>query len=58
MINIYLAAAFLLLLIVWYPYSRIQKANLSWSPTWSKFCQFIASYPWFYSNFTLQNWNL
>jgi len=23
--------------------SRIQKANSSWSPTWAKFCQLIAS---------------
>jgi len=23
------------------PYSRILRANLSWSPTWTKFCQLI-----------------
>jgi len=24
-------------------YSRILKANLSWNPTWAKFCQLIAN---------------
>jgi len=29
---------------------RILKVNLSWSPTWAKFCQLIEVYPWFNPN--------
>jgi len=30
---------------------QIIKSNLSWSPTWAKFCELIASLcVWFYSN--------
>jgi len=31
-------------------YGRILKANLSWSPTWAKFCQLVANLSWFYLN--------
>jgi len=35
-------------------FQSYSKANSSWSPTWAKFCQLIASYPLFYLNYKTQ----